>query len=155
MRSVLSNYPHILSSIVGLGLGSHDLMTFLNAKHTAEQLDFPRKELLYLAKAYDLLAIDIASMNISNREFFIDEVSYGVDNGYDGKFIIHPAQLSWLQQEMLQNKQSLTWAKNILRNLPENYNGEDIVPFVLNGEVVEKPHALKAVEIIRRDQHGK
>jgi len=148
-------HPDLLNSLIGIGMGSHDLMTFLNAKHTSKQLDYPRKKVLYLAKAYDLLAIDIASMNIFEKKDFVEEVRYGIDNGYDGKFLIHPNQLLWLQEDLKTNTYLLEWAHNVISHLPENYNGESIAPFILNNEVIEKPHALRALEIIKKHNHGK
>ena len=145
----------ILKSLVGIGLGSHDLMTLLNAEHSIIQLDYPRKEVLYTAKAYDLLAIDIASMNVSNKELFVEEVSYGKDSGYDAKFVIHPNQQLWLKDYIKNDDSLLVWAQNVCNHLPKGYNGEDIAPFILNNEVIEKPHALKAMEIIKRYNYGK
>lgn len=146
---MMDNYKN-LKNIIGLALGSHDLTTFLNAKHEEEQLDYPRKELLYLAKAYDFVAIDIASMEIFDQEKFNREVKNGIDNGYDAKFIIHPKQLEWLKTNK-QNEKDTFWAKNVLSKLPQDYNGEDFAPFVFNKEVIEKPHAIKALEILKKN----
>ena len=155
IKDAFIRHPNILESIQGVGMGSHDLMTFLNAKHTIEQLDYPRKEVLYLAKAYNLKAIDIASMDIFNKDSFIEEVNYAEDNGYDGKFIIHPKQLEWFKEELGEDKELFKWAENVLSHIPKNYNGESIEPFILNEEVIEKPHVLRALDIIRNKNYGK
>jgi len=155
IQQVFMNEEALLKSIIGIGMGSHDLMTFLKAKHTLAQLDYPRKTLLYLAKAYHLQAIDIASMNVFNENEFTEEIKYAQDNGYDGKFLIHPTQLDWFKNQTQQDNILLDWAKNVLQHLPKNYNGESVVPFILNEEVIEKPHALKALEIIRTHNNGK
>lgn len=154
MRYILMNNISVLKNIVGLGMGSHDLTTFLSAKHEEEQLDYPRKEVLYIAKAYNFLAIDIASMEIFDKTNFIKEVEYGKDNGYDAKFIIHPRQLSWLKNNVKNESKTLNWAISVLDKLPKNYAGEDVAPFVLNNEVIEKPHAIKALEIIKKHNNG-
>ena len=155
MRQVLMNDMDALKNILGLGIGSHDLTTILHAKHKKEQLDYPRKEVLYLAKAYDLLAIDIASMDIFNKSSFDEEIEYGKDNGYDAKFIIHPKQLLWFQKNIQNQQNSLVWARKVLQKLPKNYAGEDIAPFVLDKEVIEKPHAIKAMEIVKKHTNDK
>lgn len=149
------HHPEIMESIRGIGLGSHDLMTFLNAKHLPEHLDYPRKGVLYLAKAYGLQAIDIASMDIFNEVLFLEEVEYAKNNGYDAKFIIHPKQLEWLKQASIQDEKLYKWAESIIAHLPQNYKGGSIEPFVLNDEVIEKPHVLRAMEIIKNKKHGK
>ncbi|TDU42896.1 citrate lyase beta subunit [Gelidibacter sediminis] len=155
IQDVLMRHPRVFKSIMGIGMGSHDLMTFLNAEHTKLQLDYPRKKVLYLAKAYNLQAIDIASMDIYNKESFIDEVRYAEDNGYDAKFLIHPTQLEWFKQETGQDKELVGWARNVVAHLPENYNGESLEPFILNEEIIEKPHALRALEILKNKKYGK
>ena len=155
IQDVLMHHPRVLGSIMGIGMGSHDLMTFLNAKHTSEQLDYPRKEVLYIAKAYNIEAIDIASMNVFNKDAFIQEINYAEDNGYDAKFLIHPQQLQWLDEQIGQDVELISWAKNIVAHLPENYNGESLEPFILNEEVIEKPHALRAIEILKNNNNGK
>lgn len=155
IKNVFMNEPNLSRSVFGIGMGSHDLMTFLNARHTKDQLDYPRKELLYIAKAYNLKAIDIASMNIFDKNSFIEEVQYGLDNGYDAKFLIHPNQIVWFDEQLKHNNTLILWAQNVLDHLPKNYNGESIVPFILNEEVIEKPHAIRALEIIRKHRHGK
>ena len=42
-----------------------------------------------------------------------------------------------------------------LQKLPKNYAGEDIAPFVLDKEVIEKPHAIKAMEIVKKHTNDK
>jgi len=155
IKNAIINNPIMISSLYGLGLGSHDLMAFLEAKHSEPQLDYPRKELLYIAKAYNLKAIDIASMNIFDKLTFMEEVQYGMDNGYDAKFLIHPNQITWFDEQLKQNEILVNWAQNVLDHLPKNYNGDSIVPFILNEEVIEKPHAMRALEIIRKNRDGK
>lgn len=154
IKNVFLNYPEIAQSIKGLGLGSHDLMTFLGAKHDYAQLDYPRKEILYLAKGYGIEAIDIASMNINDEKSFAKEIEYAVINGYDGKFLIHPNQFDWMKNEAKISKKNLLWAKKVVVKLPKNYEGGSIEPFVLDNEVIEKPHVIKALKILKHLENG-
>ena len=155
IKDIFLNHQEIAQSIKGLGLGSHDLMTFLGAKHDYPQLDYPRKEMLYLAKAYDIEAIDIASMNINDEISFVKEIEHAVINGYDGKFLIHPKQFNWMKTETKTSKENIIWAKKIVSKLPKNYDGVSIEPFVLNKQVIEKPHIIKALEILKNIENGK
>ena len=155
IKDLITQNPLVLKSIYGIGLGSHDLMSFLEAKHCESQLDYPRKQVLYIAKAYGLIAIDIASMNIFDEQEFVAELKYGSDNGYDGKFLIHPNQLDWLINHIKNDTEQLKWAKRIVSKLPEGYNGGSIAPFILDKQVVEKPHVLKALDIIKKNEYGK
>ena len=51
--------------------------------------------------------------------------------------------------------ENLVWAKKILSKLPGNYSGESVEPFLLNGEVIERPHIIRALEIIKQKENGK
>lgn len=136
--------------IAGIGIGSHDLMNYIKAEHNEEQLYFPRINVLYLAKAYNKISIDIASMNISNKQLFNEELKFGIKNGFDAKFLIHPNQLKWLNSfDELKNKH-IQWAKQIMAALPSDFKGKEVEPFILNGEVIEKPHVEKAQAILKK-----
>lgn len=141
--------------IKAIGLGSHDLLTFIKSEHTPEQVAFPRMKSLYLAKAYNKIAIDIASMNIGKKEDFEDELRFGFEYGFDAKFFVHPQQISWFQSfHIVENKQ-LYWAKNILEFLPENYLSKEMEPFVVNNQIIEKAHVEKALAIIKKYHYEK
>lgn len=138
-------------SVYGIGTGSHDLMGFMNAHHTEEQTVYPRIQVLYLSKAYHKIAIDIASMNITDAERFKDEVQFGIRNGFDAKFVIHPKQQAWLSEAMHQQEEkALGWARKIMAALPPGYTGNEVEPFLLDGTVIEKPHVLKAQTILKK-----
>lgn len=136
--------------ISGLGLGSHDLTTFLDIKHAPNQLNYPRTKLIYLAKAYGKEAIDIAEMNISKKSNFENELLFGAENGYDAKFLIHPIQIRWLREFQGTKMEQISWAKKIIAALPEGHTGKEIEPFVLDGEIIEKPHVEKARLILMK-----
>jgi citrate lyase beta subunit len=148
-------HPEFIKKFYGIGIGSHDLMSFLGALHKPSQLDYPRKKMLFLAKAYGLKAIDIASMNIYKNEDFYKELEYAKENGFDGKFLIHPNQFDWLKEYEKNNKDELIWAKKIISRLPKNYKGDSIEPFIFENMVVEKMHVTKALEIIKKYNYGK
>ena len=134
------------SHITGIGLGSHDFMAFMELPHLLDNLKFLRQQIILIAKAYGKLAIDIASMDIKNKNLFEEELVSGYNMGFKNKFIIHPQQLQWLQGYEEKNSEQ-SWAERILASLPTNYDGE---PFVLNGEIIEKPHVKKALKILNK-----
>jgi citrate lyase beta subunit len=135
--------------IIGLALGSHDLMNHIGASHNELTLTYPRLKALYIAKAFNKLAIDIASMNIRSNDLFQQELHYGFENGFDGKFIIHPKQLDWFNSYFLKDNKLFIWAKTIVDQFPNGADTENIKPFILNGEIIEKPHVIKALSILK------
>lgn len=145
-----------VSNIIdGIGMGSHDLMKFIEAEHGKEQLFYPRMNLLYLAKAYNKMAIDIASMNIGNKTLFDEELLFGIENGFNAKFLIHPNQLDWLKGFDGVKFKRLEWAKRVMLSFPANFEGNEVEPFVLDGEVIEKPHVEKAQAILKQYKDDK
>lgn len=136
--------------IVGIGLGSHDMMSFLSAEYVEEKLIYPRTKVLYLAKAFNKIAIDIASMNISNKIDFEKELKFGLEHGYDAKFLIHPNQIEWLNNFEDVKEKQMKWANRIISALKDSYNGKGLDPFILDGQIIEKPHVDKAFAILKR-----
>lgn len=142
--------------IKGLGLGSHDLATFMGFSSSNVGMDYPKMRLLYLCKANSIPFIDVASMNIHEELVFIDELINGFDLGVDGKFLIHPNQLSWLRNFSYKKKnEKLKWAKSLMSKLPHDYILNNIEPFIFENIVVEKPHILRALNIIKKNKNGK
>lgn len=137
-------------SIVGLALGSHDLLSMMGAEHSPEQAYFPRMQVLYGCKAYGKISIDIASMNIGDKERFDQEVESGVLSGYDAKFILHPKQLTWLKENKVIELRAIDWANRIITALPGGLADSNVEPFILGGDIIEKPHIEKAISIIKK-----
>ena len=133
--------------IYGFGLGSHDLVNELNANYSLEVLAYPRQKLKFIAAAYQKLAIDIASMDIRNKIKFEQELFSGTNFGYDAKFIVHPMQYQWLL-EILEKAPDYLWAKKIRDRLEQD--NTDHEPFKMDGEIIEKPHIQRALNILEK-----
>ncbi|WP_396636215.1 HpcH/HpaI aldolase/citrate lyase family protein [Maribacter sp. R77961] len=140
-----------LDIIKGMGIGSHDLLAHIGAKHNKTQLAFPRFLVLYYAKAYHKKSFDIASMNIKNDKAFKEEVINGVESGFDAKFLIHPKQVKWLKECLSANEVELLWAQKIIGSLPKEFQGSEVEPYILDGEIIEKPHIEKARKILGKN----
>ena len=143
------------SRIHGIGLGSHDLMNYVGAEHKEEQLFYPRIKLLYLGKSYGKEVIDIASMNIYDKGVFEDEVKFGLEHGFDAKFMIHPQQIKWAHDYNSVRLKQIEWANSVVSSLSKEQLSKEVEPFILNGEVIEKPHVDKAFKILKKYKNGK
>lgn len=145
------------AKISGLGIGSHDLMNDIQAEHQLENLEYPRSQILYLAKGYRKEAIDFADMEINDREAFRSAVRNGLQKGFDGKFLIHPRQISLFKEAIKPAEKEYLWAVSIMEHLEKQglTDSNDQEPFILNGQVIEKPHILKAQRIINRYRNAK
>jgi citrate lyase beta subunit len=87
LEDILKNYS---KCIHGIGLGSHDLSIEVGMINDIDIIRSIRINIMILAKAYNIEAIDVASMNISEKESFENEVKDGFKCGYRSKFLIHP-----------------------------------------------------------------
>lgn len=153
---LLYDLPQIIGKLTqrikGVGLGSHDLMSLMRMDHTLANLAYPRNQLVYLAKAFDILSIDIASMNLSDEATFKQEVGSGIDMGYDAKFIIHPRQLKLLKESLAARQAlALRRAHEIVELVSGKNQAQKYEPFLFEGQIIEKPHIVQAETLIREN----
>lgn len=121
----------------GIGLGSHDYASELNMQHDFENLNFARNQILNIAKAYGIKAIDITSMSIDNKKCLEKEFISSVRLGFDGKFFIHPKQLEIFEKTKFFNENEIEEAIEVLNLVGAN---SDYSAFKYNGKVFERPH---------------
>lgn len=136
--------------IEGVGFGSQDYCTETGMKHSYEFLNAPRFQIMNTAKAYGLNCIDIACMDAHAGAIFQHELKETFEMGFDGKFLIHPAQLRVLQQYPFFSYDEVKEAIDII----EEYDslGQPAV-FVFNNKAIEPPHIKYFSKII--DWHKK
>tara|TARA_R110002020_G_scaffold139765_1_gene310810 strand:- start:1667 stop:2482 length:816 start_codon:yes stop_codon:yes gene_type:complete len=135
--------------IVGLGIGSHDLMSAVGGIHSLQNLEYPRQQILYLARLIDVKAIDFASMELSDTERFETELIDGFQKGYDGKFLIHPWQLKILRNTNFYTLQDYMWALSINEKLDQVGKPTEFSPIIIDGQVIEKMHLKKVNKILQ------
>jgi citrate lyase beta subunit len=136
-------------NITGIGLGSHDFMSILGGKHTLKNLEVVRQNILYLAKTCNIVAIDIASMDINDEESFKNEVIDGFNKGYNAKFIIHPKQYNIINSIQFYSEDEYIQALKIEEELSNLENKKEFNPIVLDGKIIEQPHINRAKQILK------
>lgn len=154
----LNNLPKLLDfkgiKINGVGLGSHDYAKTMGMKHTLENLYFARFYILNIAKTYEIEPIDIASMNISDEIEFDKEIKSGFELGFESKFIIHPFQLTRINEFKYYDEEEISEAKLIFEKINQSSN-ESLDVIKIGGKVIEKPHLSRILKIIEwSNKHG-
>ncbi|MBF9253847.1 hypothetical protein I2I11_11135 [Pontibacter sp. 172403-2] len=139
--------------IKGVGLGSHDLVSILGAKHTLKNLEYPRQKLLYSAKAAEVDCIDIASMELQDQTLFKEELADGFEKGYDAKFLIHPWQLEIFNTFDYFSEEEVQWAAVVMDAYSKAGENLEFSPIVIGNEVIERPH-IKRAKIITEKGKG-
>lgn len=146
VQEVLTKYKHYFS---GIGIGSHDFMSVVGGIHTLQNIEYIRQHILYLARAFEINAIDIASMELQNQELFEKEIIDGFQKGYDAKFFIHPWQKHVYDSMNFYNEIDYKWALRIQEELENVGNLNEFNPVVINGQIIERPHLNRMKKILK------
>ncbi|MRX64313.1 aldolase/citrate lyase family protein [Maribacter luteus] len=138
-----------LGKLTGIGLGSHDFMSIIGAKHQLDNLEIIRQNILYLARAWEITAIDIASMELNNETSFKKEIIDGHSKGFDAKFIIHPNQYKILNSFQFYTEEEYLFALKVDKVVSELKNSKEFNPILIDGKIIEQPHLNKIKKILK------
>ena len=152
LEKIVSHFP-----IDGLAFGLHDFAQFFGVKPDYNLFFSYSKQILLIAKAYNLMYIDTPSMNVSElyKDDFKSELMLGKEMGCDGKFIIHPNQISWFNEIDLYQEYEVNWAKSVYSKIKNSEKIKNSKPIILNGKLIEKPHINLALKILTWDGNRK
>ena len=140
IRSKLLNIEYV-------GLGNYDYSNIMGMKHTLENLRYARNTILNIAKAHELEAIDIVSLNLDDEDGFCNEVLNGFSMGFDAKFIIHPNQIELINNIQFYSQEEINEAKTVYQYILDIEN-DTISIKKINGKIYEKPHIKRIKKII-------
>ncbi|OJV37846.1 MAG: hypothetical protein BGO33_07860 [Bacteroidia bacterium 43-41] len=144
-KDLLLEYAECFS---GIAVGSHDFMNVVRGVHSLKNLEFLRLQILYLARMINVMAIDIASMELQDTKSIIEEIKDGAHKGFDAKLFIHPNQIKTFKSIDLYSPEDLIWARKVSKASKQVRGKKDeFNPVIIDGKVIEKPH-LKRAEII-------
>lgn len=151
--SLLFDMAHIIRDfseyLYGICLGSHDYISETGGVYCLANLEYPRQLILNYARIADILAIDIASMEIDAIDVFESETIDGFKKGYDAKLLIHPTQLAHFNELQFYSKEEFVWAKKVKDVFDKRGSNENFSPIIIEGKVVERPHLRRAKAILK------
>jgi citrate lyase beta subunit len=142
-----------LINFMGVALGSHDYADALGMKHTLQNLYFGRQFVLNLAKAFDIDAIDIVSLETTDYSLFNNECLDGFQMGFDGKFLIHPGQLKSMNSLRYYSHDEVEEALAVQAHLDDIRTGRSPV-IRINGKAYERPHVNRLEKIIKWSKYN-
>ena len=143
---ILNEFPDLFH---GICMGSHDYISETGGLHNLINLEYPRHLILNYARMADILAIDIASMELNDMASFENEILDGFQKGYDAKLLIHPNQLHFFNQIQFYSREDSNWAKKVFAALSAVNGIENFSPIIIDGTVVERPHLKRAEKIMK------
>ncbi|MFN2195760.1 MAG: HpcH/HpaI aldolase/citrate lyase family protein [Anaerolineales bacterium] len=137
--------------LVALVFGAEDYAGSVGAVRSpgGEEVFFARSAVVAHAAAYGLQAIDMVFVDFKNPEGLVQEARQGMQMGYSGKQIIHPAQIEPVQQVFTPDKAAITAALRLTRAYAEHQQ-EGVGAFGLDGKMVDAPMIRAAEQVLDR-----
>ena len=132
-------------SIEGFVLGTNDLAKDLNTRKAErrEPLLYALQAALLAAKAYGVIAIDGVYNAFKDDEGLKVECEQGRDMGYDGKSLIHPAQVEITNAAFAPTEAEIELAQRQIAAF-EEAEAQGFGVAVVDGKIVENLHIVTA-----------
>ena len=135
--------------LTGLVMGLNDLAKEMHATATADRSAFQVALSLTLAaaRAYELVAIDAVFNDIRDEAGLAAECEQGRVLGFDGKSLIHPAQLPATNRAFSPDPEEVAHARAVIAafDLPEN-QGKGVIK--VDGRMTELLHLEQAQRLV-------
>ena len=135
--------------LTGLVIGTNDLAKEMRAVATADRraFQFALQASVIAARAYDLIVIDSVFNDIKNEAGLIAECEQGRVLGFDGKSLIHPAQIESANRLFSPDPEEVTRARRIIAafEMPENH-GKGVL--TIDGKMTELLHLEQARRLV-------
>ncbi len=131
--------------IEGFVLGTNDLAKDLNTRHRAdrEPLLTSLQMCLLAARAHGVVAVDGVYNAFKDEEGFLVECEQGRDMGFDGKSLIHPAQVAIANAAFAPTAAEVELAERQIAAFAEaEAAGQGVA--VVDGKIVENLHIVTA-----------
>lgn len=133
--------------LTGISFGAEDYCTSLGINRVSEfnALDFPRSMVACAASAAGIEAWDTIWADYTDIEGLREDASRARHLGFSGKSLIHPDQISIVNQAFSPSSQDIDWATEILEATDKV---RDIGAFGLNGAMIDAPVIARARRIL-------
>ncbi|MGL3607679.1 HpcH/HpaI aldolase/citrate lyase family protein [Rhizobium sp. G187] len=106
-------------------------------------------QVLLAARAYGLDVIDSVSNDFSNLAAFEAECAEGAAMGFDGKMLIHPAQIAGANQHFGPSAEAVAEARLVVEAFSDPaHAGLNVIN--IDGRMIERLHADQAARLLER-----
>lgn len=147
------NAPEIAAStdrMIGLALSAEDYTTDMKTHRYPDgaELEFARNMILHAARAAGIAAFDTVFTNMNDIEGFQRETEHIHELGFDGKSLVNPRQIDWVNKVYEPTKKEIENAKNVENAIKEaKLKGSGVIS--MNGQMVDRPVVLRAERVMR------
>jgi citrate lyase subunit beta-like protein len=131
--------------------GGEDFAASIGAVRTksASELIYARQAVVTACAANDLQAIDIVFIDFKDSEGLRLEAEQGAGFGFSGKQIIHPNQVSAVQEAFTPSESAIEYAKRIVESF-ESSQKEGRGAYALDGKMIDMPLLKNAQKVLDR-----
>jgi len=133
--------------VTALVFGAADFCADLDCEPTADQrpLLYATSRLILAARSARVAAIDAPHMKLGDPEGLQQSARMSRELGFDGKAVIHPAQIPPIHSVFSPSPEAVRWARSVVDALSAP-TSQVTTPGagLLNGYLVEAPHLLRA-----------
>lgn len=134
------------SWVYGIAFGAEDYTAKINMKNTPELTIYQKSKIVTYAKAYGKIAIDTPSFKLDDEESFKKETELSVDLGFDGKMVISPRHIAFV------NECFSSYDIENMKRIVEIYESEGKAVNVIDGVVYENMHIQRFKNIIKESK---
>jgi len=133
--------------------GGEDFAASIGATRTenAIELLYARQAVIVACAANDLQALDIVTIDYKDLEALKVESQFGAGLGFSGKQIIHPNQVSVVQEAFTPSDESIAYARRIVETF-EASQKEGKGAYSLDGKMIDMPLLKNAQKVLARAQ---
>jgi citrate lyase beta subunit len=131
--------------------GGEDYAASVGAVRTKEatELLYARQATVTACAAHDLQALDIVFIDFKDPEGLRAEAEQGARFGFSGKQIIHPNQLSVVQEAFTPSDSAIEYARRIVESF-ESSQKAGKGAYALDGKMIDMPLLKNAQKVLER-----
>jgi len=152
-----SAHPRVEALVLGpvdylASLGASSAMAADLEEALRGPLAHPRQSVLIAARAAGVGALDMAYPNIGDIAGLTRQARDAASFGYDGKWIIHPAQIQAVNEAFTPSVEEVSRARSLLESAAAA-SATGAGAFALAGEMFDEAHLRAARALLRREDN--
>ncbi|XP_051016957.1 citramalyl-CoA lyase, mitochondrial [Acomys russatus] len=129
--------------------GGEDFRASIGATSNKDAQDilYARQKIVVIAKAFGLQAIDLVYVDFQDRDGLLRQSREGAAMGFTGKQVIHPNQISVVQEQFTPTLEKIQWAEELIAAFKEHQHlGKGA--FTFRGIMIDMPLLKQAQNIV-------
>ncbi|XP_077486940.1 citramalyl-CoA lyase, mitochondrial-like [Amblyomma americanum] len=148
-----SAMSHSPLQLAGLLFGSDDFTASIGARRTPEATEvlMARQQLVVLAKAFGIQAIDMVTIDLKNEDLLRRQCAEGAAMGFTGKQVIHPSQVGPTQEAFAPTPTQLERARRLVQEFHQHQE-QGKGAFVFEGSMIDMPSVRQALNVVEADE---